>query len=204
MQKGYIFFLIFFLIAGELKSQGDTSEIIIGEKLFSTHSSWLSAGAGAGFYAEKQTIDPSFSFDINVYFRKHYITAGYFYSGTRFITQYSARKVHNYHIGYGWRRESIRWHSYLTAGPALCMGYGYYKNDEYGEPLLKGFIEPGVYAEYQIVWKPIYDMGLGLAAYTSLNFGYQTAGIKAILYLSTAYIGSMKVEDTKTNQPKIK
>jgi hypothetical protein len=202
MPRGLIVFMLMIGISYPSWSQTEETEILIGDKLFSKTSSWLTAGAGSGFYAEKQTIDPSFSFDIHLHYKKRYFSAGYFYSGTHFITQYSARKLHNYHLGYGWRKESTRVNKYLMIGPALCMGYGYYQKDNYGEPLLKGFIQPGIYGEYQITWKPIYDMGIGLAAYTSLNVDYQTAGLKAMIYLSTAYIGKMKPEELQNNQTK--
>jgi len=76
------------------------------------------------------------------------------------------------------------------------MGYQFSYQDTVlidGVPTIRdwdeGFIQPGLYAEYQYTFKVNYDLGIGLAAYLALSQAYQTAGIKAIIYISTAYIG---------------
>jgi hypothetical protein len=167
----------------------DEDEIIINNKLFTKKNHWLSIGTGYGFYAEKQNMQSSFGADIHFLIKEHYFTLGYLYTGQNFISSSYALQLNDIHVGYGWRKENRLHNHYFFTGPSLALGYAYSHTDSLGRPWDVGFINPGLYAEYQYSFKINYDMGLGLAAYTSLSFGYQTVGLKAILYLSTAYIG---------------
>lgn len=176
-----------------LFAQEEESEIIIGNKLFTKNSSWLSLGTGYGYYIEKPELQQPLDLNINIKIKQHYLTAGYFYSGTKFITQYSGKRVHDIHLAYGWRKQSLKWNKYLFIGPGIDMGYAYDFTNDSGVNMLNGFVTPGIFAEYQIAYKASYDMGIGLAVYTLANLQYQTIGLAAIIYLSTAYID--KIED---------
>lgn len=175
--------------ADTLEIMEDEDEIIINNKLFTKKNHWLSLGTGYGIYAERQELQSSFSADIHILIKEHYFTAGYFHTGQNFITSSYALQLNDIHLAYGWRKENRLHHKHLFVGPSFAFGYQYSHTDTLGRVWDKGFMQPGIYAEYQYAFKFNYDMGLGLAAYTSLSFGYQTAGLKAIVYLSTAYIG---------------
>lgn len=168
----------------------DEDEVIIGNKLFNKKNHFLTVGSGYGLYMERPEFHSNFGADIHVGIRNHYFTVGYFYTGRKYITESWGLQLNDIHIGYGWRKEGIRHNHYAFVGPSLAMGFQYaYTDTLTGELYDTGFIKPGMYAEYQYTFKINYDMGIGLAAYTALSFAYQTAGIKAIIYLSTAYVG---------------
>ncbi len=162
--------------------------LVIDNKLFSKHSHWLSLGSGYGLYAERMDFQPNFAVDLNLKVKRHYFTLGYLYSGQNYIHESHALQVNDLHIGYGWRKETVKTNRYFFVGPSLAMGYQYAYTDSLGRPWDEGFIDPGIYAEYQFTYKFNYDMGLGLAGFTSLSPSYQVVGIKLLLYLSTAYI----------------
>lgn len=174
----------------------DEDEVIIGIKLFNKKNHFITIGSGYGLYMERPEFHSNFGADIHVGIRNHFFTVGYFYTGRKYITESWALQLNDIHIGYGWRKEGIRHNHYAFIGPSLAMGYQYAYTDTNivnEEPQIriwnKGFKQPGLYAEYQYTFKINYDMGIGLAAYTALSFAYQTVGLKAIIYLSTAYVG---------------
>jgi hypothetical protein len=174
----------------EILEDGD--DVIMGNKLFTKRNSWITIGGGTGYYFERPQQELSFGMDVNVRILGHYLTFGYLNSGTNFITKYSPKILHDFHLAYGWRKENIRWNRYAIIGPSLCMGFGYGFKEADGDVKLEGFIDPGIYGEYQLVYKPFYDMGIGLALYGSACMAYQTVGVKSTLYLSTAFIGLME------------
>ncbi len=174
----------------------DEDEVIIGNKLFNKKNYFLTVGSGYGLYMERPEFHSNFGADIHVGIRNHFFTVGYFYTGRKYITESWALQLNDIHIGYGWRKERIRHNHYAFVGPSLAMGFQYAYTDTIivnDEPKIRiwneGFIQPGMYAEYQYTFKINYDMGIGLAAYTALSVAYQTVGLKAIIYLSTAYVG---------------
>ncbi len=199
-----VYFLLIFLLTqcltfaqGEVLEDGD--DVIVGNKLFTKKNSWLTVAAGTGYYFERPQQELSFGVDINSAILNHNFTVGYFYSGTNFITEYSPKLLHDVHLAYGWRNESRYWNRYFFIGPSVGMGFGYGYTEEDGDVKLEGFITAGVYAEYQLVFKPIYDQGIGLAAYVAANSKYQTIGVKACLYLSTAFVGKIESDEDYNN-----
>lgn len=174
----------------------DEDEIIINNKLFNKKNHWITVGSGYGLYLERQAIHTNFGADLHARIYDKYLTAGYFYTGRKFLTKSWGIQLHDIHLGYGWRKESLHHNHYVFAGPSLAMGYQFSYQDTVlynGVPTVRewdeGFIQPGLYAEYQYTFKFNYDLGIGLAAYVALSRAYQTAGLKAIIYISTAYVG---------------
>lgn len=127
----------------------------------------------------QRTIGVDFQFPIKTY----HFQAGAMMSGE----QFNSNNTIQGHVGYGLRKETTKSNISVFIGPTIFTGV---KGDSSGDP--EFYEGMGAYVSFQVIAKLKYDIGIGAEAFGEVNYAQRLAGIKVILFFSSAYRGPKK------------
>ncbi|HEV7230025.1 MAG TPA: hypothetical protein VGO45_01780 [Bacteroidia bacterium] len=185
MKRGLIFLCLAF-VCSSLAAQTDTTfnskkEIVIKGKRFRVYNNWMNVGLGEGLNTRLPFTQTILDVDLHFHIRDSYFQLGTFLSGDRFLSFNN----YNAHFCYGKRWETETRNIFVSAGPSYSWGFPY-SNGVYNSYIYTAF---GGYAEAQYIFKPAYDLGLGLSVFGDFNYLQAVYGIRVELFFSGAYRG---------------
>ena len=200
----FILLLLSFLFSGvnaqdtikkvELKMEKDTAVVISGgrfilnDRIYRSNAPYFTLGYGAGYNIGKDTLEQNLNISFHYFFKDFGLFAGYHTSSDIKIWWRSYQKLNDLYLGIGKRWESTRFNVSIFGGPSLAYG-SYIKWDPGKErDFAYGFTTAGLMLEGQITYRILYDVGIGLTVYSSLNRYYQVAGAQLHLFFSTAFV----------------
>ncbi|HET6226986.1 MAG TPA: hypothetical protein VFF27_11945 [Bacteroidia bacterium] len=161
------------------------SQFVIDNKRFQYYNNWINIGLGA---QQNLTYGIGLGFagsaDFNFHIKRSYFQAGAMLTGEK-IQSYNNYQVH---LCYGTRFEDNDVHVAGFAGISYSSGYGRDTDSTYN----RRYLEPGIYAEAEIVKKISYDIGLGGSLFADWNKEQSMIGARFVLYFSGAFIGKEK------------
>lgn len=158
------------------------SQFVIDNKRFQYYNNWINVGFGA---QQNLTYGIGLGFagsaDFNFHIKRSYFQAGVMLTGEKI------RSYNNYqaHLCYGTRFEDKDVHIAGFVGFSYSSGYGRDSDSTYN----RRYLQPGIYAEAEIVKKISYDVGLGGSLFGDWNKEQSLIGARFVLYFSGAFIG---------------
>jgi len=197
MKKLWILLLPLSFLSSHITAQEvtDSSVVVLKEgrfiyqgRIYKENASYVTLGYGAGWNLGKNTIEQNMILSYHHFIKGLGLFGGYHSSSDNKIWWRSYQKLNDVFIGAGKRWENTKLNAAIFAGPALS--YGSYKtwNPEKEKEWAYGFLEPGLFIEAQLTYQILYDVGIGLTCYSSLNRYYKVAGAEIHLFFSTAYV----------------
>jgi hypothetical protein len=163
--------------------------VIIHHNVYNRHANWFAFGAGNSLNKYKQ-VDGSLALDYQFKWRKVYIQSGIMrgkaFSGSYFPGDYD-RVFNELHLAIGQKNETRKAFTALFIGAGLIQGEFAYPDDPKGQG--ENFTTVGLTASAQLIFKPVYDVGLGLNAFANANTRYALYGVRLVVFLSNAYKG---------------
>jgi hypothetical protein len=97
--------------------------------------------------------------------------------------------------GYGKRKPKR--YSNLSYSLGISYSFGWLPVDGKKDTLLYNR-NPGVFAEFEYVYKPYYDIGIGPKVFINYDLSYPTYGVGISLYFSNSYKGkSRNINDSQ-------
>lgn len=196
MRSTYIFLVLLTILllnnAFYSHAQENNEEFIIGNKIYKSGSNWFKIAQGVGFHFWLNQFEYNTSFAYNIRIKKIYTQLGYHVSSDVFLTKATLQRLNDVYLTVGLRKEK----RYLNIAAFGGLSYAYGGTLDHTEwkdgkstKWFRGFSQPGLFGTIDISFKPLYDVGLGLSLYGSINKYYNVAGIQLHFYLSGAYKG---------------
>ena len=215
-----LIFVLFIIGSFKALSQNEkyTEDFIYKDKLYKTGSWWISGSTGLGYFGKRNIQQKNFAVGITGRYKQHYLTVGYHFSGDNSIIRRSGQRLNDIYFGYGLRHETLKHNVHVYAGPGYAFGYVYdhffisnsrsrgmaniitseslnsFAGTKFSANTInyyKGFRTIGLYAKVEYIQKIFYDIGIGAAAYASVNKYYQVVGVQVSVYFSTAFIADI-------------
>lgn len=189
MHRRICFFLVTFFICFSGHAQKDSlyngkKEIIVDGKRFRVYNSYLNIGAGKGINSIIPFTQTNLNVDFHFHIHQYFFQLGTFLSGDRFLSF----NAYNAHLCYGYRKEKLNHNIFFSAGPSYSWGYPF-SNGIYHSNVYYVY---GGYAEAQYVFKPAFDLGIGLSAFGDINIQQAIYGLRGVVFFSGAYRGDKK------------
>ncbi|MDI1355482.1 MAG: hypothetical protein PSX36_11210 [bacterium] len=183
-----LFLVIAFDIVAQNKDLSDTvklpyfkkEEIIFEGKRYRIHNNYLTAGAGFGASSSRSTAQKNLALDYQFHIRMQQFQTGVLISGNDF----GSTNFTQLHVGYGYRLEKNKTNFAFFAGPTYFTGV--MGDTSTTAVIFDGF---GLYSSVQVVYKVVYDIGLGLELFSDINYKQRMFGVKIIAFFSNAYRG---------------
>ncbi len=155
----------------------------INGNLYKEHANYLNAGAGFGYFFSQKKSFGSIGLGYNFRVKEKYYKVGFERSDNISFFGTSVIHLNDFHIATGKRYPSRRWNlSYFYGGSI----YTFHQRLNLEDPVKAGV---GLYGEASAFFKPVYDIGIGITAYTNVNFHAPVAGARLEFYFSGAYRG---------------
>jgi hypothetical protein len=142
---------------------------------------WLNFGIGG-----QHELSSSFALNYNFSIEKHFLQAGYHFSGAiinlngGFLQPSGGNILHAYNISYGERLMSNYFLSAAFIGPSLVTG----KVNNQADNISKSYTTIGLSIEAQWIFRAANELGLGIEFYGNLNRYQNISAISFIIYLS--------------------
>jgi hypothetical protein len=208
MKKGTILTIIIFFIINSLSLFGQEAptvqekttrpltkwerrfgEIRYGENIYRKGSNWLNFGLGYGYHINKEALNKNVSLTYYHRYKGMFFDAGIHYSSPKIVRlkplgfEKTMERLIDTHAGAGLRLENRWLHFGFFIGPSFATTWT-------PESKVKSLIHYnlGAHIEAQLIYKYLYDLGVGLSFYGSFNKRYQVAGIQLTLYFSNAFV----------------
>ena len=159
-------------------------EIAFDGKRYRVYNNWLSVAAGVNYNTKWPKDEKNIAVDFSFHSKQHYFRAGGFLSGTDF----TAANNYSFHLGYGLRKEGIRYNLSAFIGPSIS----YLRrplSDSTNYNLGTVYNQVGGYAVIEAVYKFKYDVGIGGQLFCDYNQIQMIYGARILLYFSSAYRG---------------
>lgn len=193
MKIKIIFFIfLFFNMTWLSFSQESFEEFIIGNKIYKNGSNWFKTAQGIGYHFWLKQFEYNTTFAYNIRIKKIYMQFGYHVSSDVFLTKPTLQRLNDIYLTLGLRKEKRYFNIASFGGISYAYG-GTLDHTEWKDGKMtkwyKGFSQPGLFGTVDISFKPLYDVGIGVSLYGSINKYYNVAGIQLHLYLSGAYKG---------------
>lgn len=157
-----------------------------GKNKFHPAKTWTIAGPGINlnkFSSLDGNLGISFHFQIKDFFyTAGLMRARQWTDGSFFPIDYN-REFVELHLGTGLKEESTRTLYGFFLGPSFS--HEVYIMPENGK--LATFNSVGLYVDLHAVYKPVYDIGMGIDLFADVNFHYSVFGSRLIFFLSDAY-----------------
>ncbi len=171
-------------------------EIIIGDKRFRVYNNWFSGGGGVAGHTANPYMQVVLAVNINFHIKRQYFRLGGMMSGQDFGLW------NNYQLHGGWipyRKETEKYNLAFVGGIAYSTGYKFIRApDVYDNN--HPYLEWGGYAEVQYIRKIYFDVGIGGAFFVNVNAKNSIIGIRADIFLSSAFKGYVKGREPKPKQ----
>jgi hypothetical protein len=178
------------------KCQEADTAVVIGKgrivydgRIYRTNSPYVTIGYGGGYGFRTKLYQQNMGFSLHYFIKKVGLQLGYHASSDLPPWWRSFQKLNDVYLcgGRKWD-QSPKWNFALFAGPSLAFGWYIDWNPVYQEDRAFRFLLPGIFAQGQVTYRPVYDLGIGLTVYGSVNQSYSVAGGQVHLYFSTAYV----------------
>lgn len=166
-------------------------DFIYGTKYFDPYSPYLNLGYGLGFNTVTNDIEKNISAEFHFNFKKIPINLGYFMSSNRFVQKgtlirrfNSNQRLHNFHLGAGYRWERLRKNFGIYGGISYNSGRVPVDNSDSLFIQRKKF---GIYIQTHYEIKPVYDMGYGIGLFAFYSKYYKIYGVNIHVFFSASY-----------------
>jgi hypothetical protein len=159
---------------------------IIGKNRYMPARKWLIAGPALSVN-RFTSMDGSLGVDYHMMINDRYYQAGVMrgkeYDGL--FPQVYSRLFNEMHLGVGIKEEAHRLLYAFFLGPSYSAGE--YFDPESGEIVTFGSI--GLHTNIEVIYKPVYDVGIGTNVFVDANFKYTVAGVRLVFFFSDAFRG---------------
>jgi len=186
---------LFFLFHPAGAQTRTDSTVIIGNnrivhqgRIYRQNAPYVTLGYGMGYNLGKGSAEQNMMVSYHHFIKGIGLFGGYHSSSDEKIWWRSYQKLTDLYLGVGKRWETIRLNASIFGGPSLAYGSYTGSHPDHGKDWAWGFMQPGLVLEGQLSYRLLYDVGLGLSFYGSLNRYYQVAGAQVHLFFSTAYV----------------
>lgn len=164
-------------------------EIKYGDNIYRKGSNWFNFGIGAGYQINKEAFNQNISLAYYHRYKGVFFNAGWHFSSPEFFSfkpfgfVKSMEKVNDIHAGAGLRLENRWLHFGFFIGPSFATTWT--PVSDYESRIHHNL---GAHIELQLIFKYLYDLGVGVSAYGSFNKRYQVAGLQFTFYFSNAFV----------------
>jgi hypothetical protein len=190
--------LTWFTFCNAQTPMGDIpDEVVYGKLRFKINTGYVSATIGPSSFLSKPLNFTLLNYGID-YRRPRdkeddkydFYNFGLYSWGTnRYFRTYSL------HAGYGKRKP--RRYSNLCYSFGISYSFGWLPVNGKKDTLLYNR-NPGIFAEFEYVYKPYYDVGVGPKVFINYDLSYPTYGVGISLYFSNSYKGkSRNINDSQ-------
>ncbi len=168
----------------------ETEEFVLGNKIYKPYSNWLKIGQGYSYHfilSEKEfNTTIAYSFKI----KKNWFQTGYHVSSDKFFIKPTMQRLNDIFFLYGFRKETHKFNFATFAGLTFAYGGTFHHAEWSNGTLTKwyvGFNQIGVLGTVDITYKPVFDIGIGMSVFGSINKKYNVVGLQLHIFLSGAY-----------------
>ena len=162
--------------------------ILFNEKIYKKNSPYLTMAYGVGNNFSLGGLEQDMMITYHHFIGDIGLGVGYHASSDIQVWMKSWHKLNDFWLGAGWRYEGLRYNLSVFAGPSFSYGQYIAWNDIKQKEYSNYFRELGGVAEIQLTYRLLYDVGVGLSLYGSLNRYYSVAGAQIHLFFSTAFV----------------
>lgn len=162
--------------------------ILFNEKIYKKNSPYLTLAYGTGKRFDLPGLEQNMMISYHHFIGNIGIGIGYHASSDIQVWMRSWNKLNDLWLSGGWRYERLRYNLGVFAGPSLSYGKYIVLDDIEQTELSYAFRTLGAVAEVQFTYRLLYDLGVGLSLYGSINQNYSVAGAQVHLYFSTAFV----------------
>lgn len=169
-------------------------EIKVDGKKYRIYNNYVTLGAGEGYNTAFKTNLFTSGVDFNFHLQKSRFQAGGLLQGR----SYNNSQLIQFHLCYGYRKESYKYFWAIYGGISYMDGYNPVKlKDVAGNDstILAHFTQNGIYAAAQLFYKLKFDYGLGLTVFADANQRQNMIGARLELFFSGAFRGNLHHKD---------
>ncbi len=170
--------------------QIDDNRFIYRSKIYKKNTPYVTLGYGAGMNLGKKTIEQNMTISYHYFIKGLGVGLGYHTSKDDKVWWRSHQTLIDYHLLVGKRWDGVKYNIAGFVGPSFAKGEYITYVEEVEEDRYFPFSTFGFEAELQYTYRLLYDVGIGISAYTSLNKYTQVVGAQLHLFFSTAYVRS--------------
>ena len=191
-----IFFLSF-LICGYINNTFSQEEFnprkdfIYDGDYFMPYSPYVNVNVGYGMNFKSGNPEQNLAVDYHFRYKFEYLhfNIGYMAStdyflleGKNFRIYRSPQRCHNLHLGVGSRYTILKHNFGGYAGISVVRG-----KEILTDSLYTTRFGPGIYTQMHYHWKPIYDIGVGVALYAAISEHYKIVGLQFSILFSADF-----------------
>jgi hypothetical protein len=188
--------LSFLMVIPSLAQEADSS-VVIGKnrivykgRIYKQNAPYLSFGYGAGYGFESQQVEQNMTLSYQHFIKGVGLRIGYHSSSDTKIWWRSWQKLNDLFIGVGHRWETNKLNLAVFGGPTYAYGTYIGWNEDRQKDWAYPFNTLGGLAELQLTYRIMYDIGIGLSLYGSINRYYSATGAQIHLFFSTAFVSN--------------
>ena len=192
MKHRIYFFIVYFLFVfcNSYSQETQDETFILGNKIYKKGANWFKIGQGIGYHFWLSQVEYNTTFAYSFKVKNVYFQVGYHVSSDVFLTKPTLQRLNDIYFTLGHRKESRYFNLAAFGGISYAYG-GTLDHTEWKDGKLekwyRGFTQPGLFGTIDITFKPLYDIGIGLSLYGSINKYYNITGLQLHFYLSGAY-----------------
>jgi hypothetical protein len=186
--------LSFLFALSSLAQESDTAmvlsknRIVYKGRIYRQNAPYVTFGYGSGYGFRTGLVQQNMNLSYHHFIKGFGLGIGYHASSDLPPWWRSWQKLNDFYLVAGKRWETNRFNLAVFAGPSLARGSYIAWNEVKQKEFAYGFLTPGVYLEAQATYKILYDIGVGLSAYGSLNQEYTVVGGQVHLFFSTSFV----------------
>ena len=180
-------------VSGELFAQEEFNprkDFIYDGNYFMPYSPYLTVNGGYGLNFKSGKPEQNLAIDYHFRYKFEYLhfNIGYFSSTNQFLREgelkiyRSPQRSHHFHIGAGSRYAILKHNFGGYAGLSLVRGREMLTDSMYITRL-----GPGLYAQLHYHWKPVYDVGIGVALYATICEHFSVIGLQLSILFSADF-----------------
>ncbi|MDD2562659.1 MAG: hypothetical protein PHU27_00390 [Salinivirgaceae bacterium] len=158
---------------------------------FMPYSPYLLTNVGYGYNYKSGKMEQNLAVDYHFRYKFEYLhfNIGYFSSSDQFLREAKGLKIyrspqrsHHFHMGVGSRYAILKHNFGGYAGISLVRGRQSLTDSMYITRL-----GPGLYAQIHYHWKPIYDLGIGVAFFATACEHFSVMGLQLSILFSADF-----------------
>jgi hypothetical protein len=177
------------------KQEADTTmvisknRIVYQGRIYRQNASYLTFGYGLGYGFESRLREQNMTLSYHHFIKGLGLAVGYHASSDLPAWWRSYQKLNDFYLQVGKRWDpSPHWNFAVFGGPSYAYGWYIAWNEIYQEDRAFSFKTAGLYCNAEVTYRPLYDVGIGLSVYGSVNQYYSTVGAQIHLFFSTAFV----------------
>lgn len=178
-------------LASAQKMLNPKENFLYDGKFFDPYSPYVTLGVGYGYNMKQNKEEQNIAADFHLQYKEIALNIGYFSSANRFLDgkglrrYHSNQKLHDFHVGAGWRYERFKHNFAIYAGPSLAAGRVPVDSLDVNAYVIRR--TPGLYLQTHYSYKSAYDVGFGISLYVAMSRYYKIIGVQAHIFLSSAF-----------------